>query len=367
MPHFWKNFSCSHFRLEVDYALENNERMDGKEKKRNMIEPIVLQGICKDYLWGGNRLREEFGKESKADKIAESWELACHKDGSSIVMSGNNAGLDLKAILEKYGTGFLGTNCEGCSTVPVMIKLIDAKQDLSIQVHPDDEYAMRVEGEPGKTEMWYIVDALPGAALYYGLQRDVSKEEFAQRIADQTLTEILNRVEVKPGELYFIPAGTLHAIGAGILLAEIQQNSNTTYRVYDYGRRGADGKLRELHVEKALDVTNLFPTPMAEQQLPVRLHGGSERLLGDCAYFTSVLVQVEKTVAFCVSAKSFQHLLVLEGEGELLTKVGNYPLKKGSSILLPANLGRCSVTGCCQYIATSVGGDFGYVPPELVN
>ena len=224
-----------------------------------MTEPIFLQGICKDYLWGGNRLREEYGKKSDADKIAESWELACHKDGSSILTTGADAGKDLREYLDEHGTGFLGTNCAGCTTVPVLIKLIDAKQDLSIQVHPDDDYAMRVEGEPGKTEMWYIMDAAPGAALYYGLNRAVSKEEFAKRIQEQTLTEILNRVEVKPGELYFIPSGTLHAIGAGILLAEIQQNSNTTYRVYDYGRRGADGKLRPLHIEKALDVTNLSP------------------------------------------------------------------------------------------------------------
>ena len=139
-----------------------------------MTEPIFLQGICKDYLWGGNRLREEFGKESDADKIAESWELACHKDGSSILTSGSDAGLNLREYLDKNGTAFLGTNCAGCTTVPVLIKLIDAKQDLSIQVHPDDDYAMRVEGEAGKTEMWYIVDAAPHAALYYGLKQEVT-------------------------------------------------------------------------------------------------------------------------------------------------------------------------------------------------
>ena len=154
-----------------------------------MTEPIFLQGICKDYLWGGNRLREEYGKKSDADKIAESWELACHKDGSSILTTGADAGKNLREYLDEHGTGFLGTNCAGCTTVPVLIKLIDAKQDLSIQVHPDDDYAMRVEGEPGKTEMWYIMDAAPGAALYYGLNRAVSKEEFAKRIQEQTGVE----------------------------------------------------------------------------------------------------------------------------------------------------------------------------------
>ena len=305
-----------------------------------MTEPIFLQGICKDYLWGGNRLREEYGKQSDADKIAESWELACHKDGSSILKSGPDAGKTLREYLDAHGPAFLGTNCAGCTTVPVLIKLIDAKQDLSIQVHPDDAYAMRTEGEPGKTEMWYIVDAAPGAALYYGLNRTVTKEEFAQRIEAQTLPEILNRVEVKPGELYFIPSGTLHAIGAGILLAEIQQNSNTTYRVYDYGRRGADGKLRPLHIEKALDVTNQVP-------------GGSVRKLESCRYFASDVVTVSEEVCFTAEPDSFHHLLVLEGEGTLETPSGSAPLKKGDSVLLPAGLGQYSVRGSgCRYVLT---------------
>lgn len=316
------------------------------------MEPIFLQGVCKDYLWGGNRLRTEFGKQSENDKIAESWELACHKDGSSILKCGENAGMDLQEYLNQYGTDFLGTNCAGCRQVPVLIKLIDAKQDLSIQVHPDDAYAMRVEGEPGKTEMWYIVDAAPGAALYYGLNQSVSKEEFAQRIADQTLTEILRRVEVKPGELYFIPSGTLHAIGAGILLAEIQQNSNITYRVYDYGRRGADGKQRPLHIEKALDVTNLCPIAPNVQYPEQEICDGTVRKLESCEYFASDLVQVCGSTTFFADAKTFHHLLVLEGCAELKTHGGFYRLKKGDSVLLPANLGQYWVTGSCQYIVT---------------
>ena len=320
-----------------------------------MTEPIFLQGICKDYLWGGNRLREEFGKESDADKIAESWELACHKDGSSILTSGSDAGLNLREYLDKNGTAFLGTNCADCTTVPVLIKLIDAKQDLSIQVHPDDDYAMRVEGEAGKTEMWYIVDAAPHAALYYGLKQEVTKAEFERRIHDQTLTEILNRVEVKPGELYFIPSGTLHAIGAGILLAEIQQNSNTTYRVYDYGRRGADGKLRPLHIEKALDVTNLRPIAPTVQYPAEAVAGGTVRKLEACKYFASDVVTVHGTVAFTVGTESFHHLLFLSGEATLQTESGSYPVKMGSSVLLPAGLGAYTVTGeGVQYVVTRV-------------
>lgn len=317
-----------------------------------MIEPIFLQGVCKDYLWGGNRLREEFGKQSSADKIAESWELACHKDGSSSIRGGDGNGMTLPEYLNAVGMEILGTNCAGCNTVPILIKLIDAKQDLSIQVHPDDNYAMQMEGEPGKTEMWYIVDCTPGAALYYGVNRRVSKAEFARRIADQTLTEILNRVEVKPGELYFIPSGTLHAIGAGILLAEIQQNSNTTYRVYDYGRRGADGELRPLHVEKALEVTDLCPSEPTVQYPAEAFSGGTVRKLESCDHFASDLVSVTEYAAFSVGKETFHHLLVLDGEAVLETQSGTFAVKKGDSILLPAKLGRYEIIGRCQYIVT---------------
>lgn len=319
-----------------------------------MTEPIFLQAVCKDYLWGGNRLREEFGKKSDADKIAESWELACHKDGSSLICSGTYKGMTLSQLLEQTGMGLLGTDCAGCTQLPVMIKLIDAKADLSIQVHPADDYAMTVEGEPGKTEMWYILDCAPGAALYYGVDRTVSKAEFAQRIADQTLTDILHRVEVAPGELYFIPAGTLHAIGAGILLAEIQQNSNTTYRVYDYGRKDAKGNLRPLHVEKAQAVAKLSPAQPTVQYPAVPMPGGAVRKLAHCHYFASDLVTVTSSVEFAVDSTCFQHLLVLEGNG-VLEAAGHYPIQKGDSILLPANFGQYSIHGCCQYIVTKAG------------
>ena len=321
-----------------------------------MTEPIFLQGICKDYLWGGNRLREEYGKQSDADKIAESWELACHKDGSSILKSGPDAGKTLREYLDAHGPAFLGTNCAGCTTVPVLIKLIDAKQDLSIQVHPDDAYAMRTEGEPGKTEMWYIVDAAPGAALYYGLNRTVTKEEFAQRIEAQTLPEILNRVEVKPGELYFIPSGTLHAIGAGILLAEIQQNSNTTYRIYDYGRVGKDGKPRELHVEKAKEVTNLVPPkyPTTAQGAPTAIEGGKETLLRSCEYFNVNKLELDGTTKLTAGEGSFNSLLVLDGAFEIAAGSEKAAAKKGDSLFITAGTGEYTVTGKGTIILTDI-------------
>lgn len=319
-----------------------------------MEEPIFLQSICKDYLWGGNRLREEFGKQSDSEIIAESWELATHPDGSSIIRGGTYDGKNLQEFLDEVGSGVLGANCAGCKTMPVMIKLIDAKQNLSIQVHPDDAYAQRVEGEPGKTEMWYILDCTPGASLYYDVKEPVSKETFRASIENQTLTDLLCKKEVKPGELYFIPAGTLHAIGAGILLAEIQQNSNTTYRVYDYGRRGADGKLRPLHIEKALDVANLEPTPMALTYPSFTIPGGHFHRLHSCHYFTTDLMLVDDTVTSAVTEESFHHLLALSGNAVLETQQGTYPFPKGTSVLLLANSGRYYVKGACQYLATKV-------------
>ena len=199
------------------------------------------------------------------------------------------------------------------------------------------------------------MDAAPGAALYYGLNRAVSKEEFAKRIQEQTLTEILNRVEVKPGELYFIPSGTLHAIGAGILLAEIQQNSNTTYRVYDYGRRGADGKLRPLHIEKALDVTNLSPIAPTAQYPAQPVDGGSVRRLGVLQVLYLGRGGGFRQSAFTVGTETFRHLLALDGEAVLETASGSYPMKKGDSVLLPAGLGAYSVKGSgFRYIVTGV-------------
>lgn len=306
------------------------------------MEPIFLEAVCKDYIWGGNQLRERFGKKSTADRIAESWELACHKDGSSRILNGPDAGKTLTEYLSQHGTACLGTNCREFDTMPVLIKLIDAKENLSVQVHPDNAYAQRVEGEPGKTEMWYIVDCEPGASLLYGFQHAITKEEFQTRIAKNTLLEVTNAVPVHKGDVFFIPSGTLHAIGKGILIAEIQQNSNTTYRVYDYGRIGADGKPRALHVEKALDVTLCTP--------PVKHDFGEH--LAQCEYFTVDA----RNGAFegVADEKSFVSLLITDGEGTLTSGGETVAVKKGESYFLPAASGPYAVTGTCQTLVTTV-------------
>ncbi|MGN0693062.1 MAG: type I phosphomannose isomerase catalytic subunit [Oscillospiraceae bacterium] len=315
--------------------------------------PMLLKPAFKDYIWGGTRLRDDFGKDCDYDKVAESWELSCHKDGQSTIANGEFAGLTLSEYIEKAGRSVLGTDCEKFENFPILIKLIDAKDNLSVQVHPDNDYAMRVEGEYGKTEMWYVVDCDEGATLLYGFKHEISKDEFARRIADNTLLEVTNAVPVKKGDVFFIQSGTLHAIGKGILIAEIQQNSNTTYRIYDYGRVGKDGKPRELHVEKAKDVTNLCPAK-AYPETPVEKHDGFNiKLLSSCEYFTTYRVNVDTKAEFEADEKSFNSILVLEGS-PVISGNGTVNAKKGDSIFIGAGSGKYTVEGKCTVILTKV-------------
>ncbi len=316
------------------------------------LYPMKLTAPCKDYIWGGNRLREEYGKTSDADRIAESWELSCHKDGESIIFNGDFAGKTLSEFIKENGKDVLGKNCDKFDNFPILIKLIDAKENLSVQVHPDNEYALSVEGEYGKTEMWYIVDCDPGAELLYGFKSNIGKEEFERRIKDNTLLEVTNSVPVHKGDVFFIEAGTLHAIGKGILIAEIQQNSNTTYRIYDYGRVGADGKPRQLHVEKAVEVTKLTPPEYPTKAMGEieQKDGCSVQLLSKCDYFRVNKVCVWEHCVFEASAKSFNSLLVLDGEGE----IDGVKLKKGDSCFIPAGYGEYTFKGKAEMVITDI-------------
>ncbi len=317
---------------------------------------IKLTAPCKDYIWGGNRLREEYGKALDSDKIAESWELSCHKDGQSIVAMGEYEGKTLSEYIEAKGKSVLGTNCDRFEYFPILIKLIDAKDNLSVQVHPENDYAMRVEGEYGKTEMWYIVDCEEGAELLYGFKHEISKEEFAERIRNNTLLEVTNNVPVHKGDVFFIEAGTLHAIGKGILIAEIQQNSNTTYRIYDYGRVGADGKPRPLHVDKAVDVTELVPPkyPTTAEGRPEAISGGTKTLLRSCEYFNVNKVELDGTAKFTAGEKSFNSLLILDGECTISCGDESVTAKKGDSVFIDAGTGEYTVTGKGEVILTDI-------------
>lgn len=316
--------------------------------------PLLLKPPIKDYIWGGAKLKTEYNFETDKDIAAEAWVLSCHKDGPDIVMNGELAGKTLPEAIKIWGDKALGERAAAFPYFPLLIKLIDAKDRLSVQVHPDNEYALKNEGEFGKTEMWYVVDCEEGAQLIYGFSRDVSREEFEQRIKDNTLSEICNYVPVHKGDVFFISAGTLHAIGAGILIAEVQQNSNTTYRVSDYGRLGADGKPRPLHIEKALEVTERtkpsVPYGAVGNEEPTNF--GSVRRLASCEYFTASLISLDGE-AQLEETGSFVSLVLLDGAAELKYSGGALSLKKGGSVFIPAGL-RFSVSGKAEILFSRV-------------
>jgi len=266
------------------------------------MEILKLVPECKDNIWGGVKLKEKYGKKTDKDPVAESWELSFHKDGPTRLENG-------KTLQETVTAKELGKNCDGFPFFPMLVKLIDAKQDLSVQVHPSDAYALKNENSFGKTEMWYIVEADEGAKIYLGFKKDVSQEEYEAAIKNNTLIELLNAFEVQAGDCYFIPSGTIHAIGTGCLICEIQQNSNLTYRVYDYGRKDKNGKERELHVEKALKVTNLSKY----EYKPLRISTQQGELLGLSRYFTTTSMAVDGEV--CVHTIGDQEPVGLCGSG----------------------------------------------------
>lgn len=310
---------------------------------------LKLAPCYKDYLWGGRRLIDEYGKKFDGDVLAESWELACHKDGNSIILNDEYKGMTLAEYIEKKGKGILGKNCEGVEEFPILIKLIDAKDHLSIQVHPDDEYARKVENQYGKTEVWYVLDCKPNSYLYYGFNKDISKKEVRDRIENDTILEVLNKVEVKKGDVLFIKPGTIHAIGKDILVAEIQQNSNVTYRVYDYARVGKDGKKRELHIDKAVEVLDY-------SAVDKKLNTMTEQVR--CKYFTVDYLQVDANTNTVFTGKteedSFASILVLNGSGMIRSNDEEFEFKKGDSFFVEANSGTYVISGDGEMLLTKI-------------
>ena len=288
---------------------------------------------CKDYLWGGEKLKTKYGKQTDKSPCAESWELSFHKDGLTRLSNG-------KTLLETATETDLGTNCKNFPFFPVLIKFIDAKQDLSVQVHPSDEYALKHENSFGKTEMWYIVEAEQGAGIYLGFNHNVTKEEYERAIQENRLTELLNFYEVKAGDCYFIPSGTIHAIGKGCLICEIQQNSNLTYRVYDYGRKDKDGNERELHIHKALKVTSL------RKFEPITFTD----CLGKCKYFTVEKYEINGEKEMTANETSFQCITCVKGNGFIDQRA----FVQGDSYFIPAGFGVYELKGVCEVILTKV-------------
>ena len=310
------------------------------------MEPLKLGMITKKIIWGGERLAREYGKGTPGEKIAESWELTDRADGVNTIVGGTFDGMLLSDYLnahkDEVKKGWDGER------FPLLIKLIDAEADHSIQVHPDDEYAAAHTTDLGKTEMWYIVDAAPDARIIYGLKKKYSAAEVRAAIENGTLEELMNYVPVKKGETYFIPSGMVHAICRGILIAEIQQNSNITYRVYDYNRRGADGKLRELHVDDALAVIDKIEDPSA-----VRADANEELgIIAKCGYFT--VYHFEKAFTMTATEESLVHLLCLGGEAVITWNGGEMNIKKGESVYIPAGIGEFAVSEGADIVVSTL-------------
>ncbi len=291
------------------------------------MEIFKMNPVFKEYLWGGDKLKSIYEKDTPFEITAESWEIASHKNGETTVSGGVDDGKTISELISIYKEKLLGDKIyagEG-TKFPLLVKLIDARDNLSVQVHPDDKYANDNEnGEYGKTEMWYVMDAEEGAGIIYGFKQDITKEDFKNSILDNTLLEKTNFVECKKGDYFFIPSGMLHAIGKGLLIAEIQQNSDTTYRVYDYDRKDKKGNARELHIEKAIDVTNIKASETGNMK--------ESGTIVDCPYFTTEKIIINGTNEITVSKQRFEIIIICEGE--LLINDTLY--KKGDSMLVPA-------------------------------
>ena len=380
-----------------------------------------IHPACKQYLWGGEKLIREYGISSPNTPLAEAWVLSAHSDGDSRISfsegelcSEGKESSEGKVCSEgkesSEGESFaeylkchpeaVGSYGKAFPFFPTLIKLIDAKKALSIQVHPDDSFALSREGQYGKTEMWIVLEREEGAFLYFGFQKDYTEEEIRRAIEEENFPSLLCKVMVEPGDVFFIPAGTVHAIGAGILLAEVQQNSNLTYRVYDYGRKDAQGNTRELHVEKALEVMNRKQLSAYRQEAfkkqgkkPVGEKAAGESAtgekvagknvylerIGSCEYFTVDRLFLEENAFYSgkLTEESFLSLLVLEGEGVLTVETKHakekHPdgspeykeetysskgqkskcfVKKGESYFLPAEEGQWSLKGTGKFLLT---------------
>lgn len=350
--------------IEVGIGEKINEadmvRIYGSElKKERPDDPalsiVKLDPAFKDSLWGGTKLRTIFNKKCDYDVIGESWELSAHPDGQSRIASGKYKGLLFNEYLELIGKESLGWKCQALERFPILIKFIDAKQSLSVQIHPDDEYAIENEGEYGKNEIWYILDCEDGASIYCGLTREVSKEEIDDRIANNTITEVLNEIKVKKGDCVFVKAGTIHAIGAGILICEIQQNSNSTYRLYDYDRRDKFGNTRELHLKKGLDVVDTSAY-VSDGTVTLLEENESFRheMLVQCKYFECFKYDIFREAKITVDDTSFVSVVFLSGSGTISVDSMMLNYEAGESFFVKAGKKSIQITGGGSCIVTRV-------------
>lgn len=336
-------------------------------------KPFLLAPCGKDYLWGGTRLKEDYHKEIDLPILAETWECSVHPDGLSFVVSGVHCGRSLQEVIAE-NPSYLGTHPDKTEGLPILVKLIDAREHLSVQVHPDDDYAaIHENGSLGKTEMWYVLDAEEDSELVYGFVRDMDRETLTHALETDSIEKYLQRVKIKKDDVFYVKAGTVHGIGAGAVIAEIQENSNLTYRLYDYHRVDKNGKARELHVQKAMEVADLKAGISPRQPLRMLRYkkGCATEFLCRCKYFQveRMLLNAEKDlkVVYQTDDTSFEVLLCVEGAGTLredheeknfeskenscrMHEKVNLTFKKGDCIFVPADSVPLYLTGSAQLL-----------------
>lgn len=303
---------------------------------KSNLYPLKFQPILKDKIWGGTKLNSLLNKDSKLPNVGESWEISDVEGDTSLVINGHLKGQSLKDLLKSYGAEMVGLQNHRIfeDKFPLLIKFIDAKEDLSIQLHPNDELARKRHNSFGKTEMWYVMQADENSNLIVGFNQKVTPELYLEHLEDKTLPKILNFDKVKSGDVYFIDVGRIHAIGAGVMLAEIQQTSDVTYRVYDWGRKDADGNERELHNDLALEAIGFDMG--ADFKVEYQKERNHSNKMVSCPYFTTNYLKIDATIQKNNGHGSFTIYICVEGEAEILTSNHTETIKKGETILIPA-------------------------------
>ena len=313
------------------------------------IYPMFLEPVYKNYIWGGTRIKNNLQKNTPYEKTAESWEISANKNGQTIIKNGEYKGKTIQDLFNSnLKNTIFGTKCNEMAVFPLLIKFIDAENNLSVQVHPDDEYAKKFENDIGKTEMWYIMDCKDNCELILGLNEEVNNENKKELLSQKNIEKYLKKVKIHKGDIIYIPSGTVHAILSGAFICEIQQNSDITYRLYDWNRVGTDGKPRELHLQKALDVikiktdASINTTPNIE---------GKHRIL-EFSNFKVDKIKINNEFIDTINSESFSTMNVVNGKGTLIYKEEIFELKVGDSFILPANLGEYKIQGNLEILKT---------------
>jgi mannose-6-phosphate isomerase len=312
-------------------------------------QPIFLKPVFKDRIWGGTKLKEMYGYDIPSPKTGECWGISAHPNGANEILNGPLKGMDLSEAWETHRELFSNQSEE---QFPLLTKILDASEDLSVQVHPNDQYAYEVEGYPyGKTECWYVIDCEEGSELVYG-HNAKSDTEFKNLVNDGQWNQLLRRVKVQPGEFYYIPSGTIHAIGKGIVILETQQSSDITYRVYDYDRKDQDGNLRELHIDKSIAVSTTPHRDTIFEPIINVENGYMSKTLIEEQYFT--VYQWKLTGESSHTTNGGYYLMsVIDGDGEIETSEGRYPIKKGDHFIIPSTLGAYTINGSGTIIVSN--------------